>query len=120
MNPGLLDHNVGKLRIYRMVSLTLACAVSQAHVQPVLTAHTTTTATRARSALPVRVATAAAAGPARQRVGPVAPAHGTLTQTRRRHVFPAQTARHVGVDLVLHPAASLATKLVICRECYQK
>lgn len=96
-----------------MISLTLAWIVPKGHAPPVPTAHTTTIKTRARSALPVRVAIAAAAGLVHQRVGHVALAHGTMTETRPRRVFPAQTARHVVVGLVLRPAASLAIKQVV-------
>ena len=76
-------------------------------------ARTTTTKTQARSALPARVAIAAVAGPARQRVGHVVVVHGMMTETLRRHVLPARTPRHVTVGRVLHPAVSPATKLVV-------
>ena len=119
MISGLL-YQVVYLQRYRIISLTSALIVFQAHVQRVPTERTTMTETRARSALPVHVAIAAAAGPARQRVGHVGLVHGMMTGTHQRRVLPAQTVRHVAVGLVLLPAASLATKLVVCRACYRQ
>ena len=90
----------------------------QALVQPVPSAHTTTIATRAQSALPVRVEIAAAVAPALQRAGPVEPVHGTMIGTRLHRVCPARTARRAAEAPVPNRAARQVTKLALdCERC---